>query len=83
MKRRRADIAPRLRLRIKALERAATLGDLPAEDPLGDWHPLTADRVGTWAGKLSANYRLIVSPESDGEAKDAVVVTVIEIADYH
>lgn len=83
MKRRRADVAPRLRLRIKALEIAESLGDLDGVDQLGGWHPLTADLNGAWAGKLSANYRLIVTPVGDGEAKDAVVVTVIDIIDYH
>ncbi|GAA2871648.1 hypothetical protein MIAR_05630 [Microbacterium arabinogalactanolyticum] len=81
MNRRRSDIAPKLRLRIKALERAATVGGLAAEDPGGNWHPMTADRRGVWAGKLSPNYRLLVRPEGEGLA--AVTVTVIEIIDYH
>lgn len=83
MKRRRMDIAPKLRLRIKALEIAETLGELEVVDPLGGWHPLTADLDGAWAGKLSANYRLLVTPVGDGDAKDAIIVTVLDIIDYH
>jgi toxin HigB-1 len=83
MQKQRADIAPRLKLRIKALEVADTVGDLPKNDPLGEWHELSADRAGHWAGKLSRNYRLIVRPEGDNETWEAVMVTVIEIEDYH
>jgi proteic killer suppression protein len=83
MKRKRADIADRLRLRINALHTAKTVGDLQELDPLGDWHGLSANRVGQWAGKLSRNLRLIIRPESNGAASDAIVVTVIEIHDYH
>lgn len=83
MRRRRADIEPRLKLRINALKTASTLGDLQDLDPLGMWHPLHANRVGTWAGKLSGNYRLVICPEGDGDATEATVVTVVEITDYH
>ncbi|WP_230977784.1 hypothetical protein [Microbacterium oxydans] len=83
MKRRRADIAPRLRLRIKALEVANSIGDLATVDPLGGWHVLTADLDGAWAGKLSANYRLLVAPVGESDAEEAVIVTVIDIIDYH
>ncbi|WP_202033203.1 type II toxin-antitoxin system RelE/ParE family toxin [Nocardioides sp. WS12] len=83
MQRKRADIAAKLKLRIKALENADTVGDLKDDDPLGYWHELTADRPGHWAGKLSGNYRLVIRPEGDGETWEAVTVTVIEITDYH
>ena len=56
MRRKRSDIADRLRLRIKALETAENVGELPTHDPLGKWHPLRADLEGLWAGRLSANY---------------------------
>lgn len=83
MRRKRADIAPKLKLRIKALETVGSVGDLQTEDPLGYWHELSADRPGHWAGKLSRNYRLVIRPESDGETWEAVAVTVVEITDYH
>lgn len=83
MRRERSDIAPKLRLRIAALKTATTLADLVPLDPSGKWHPLTADRTGTWAGTLSRNWRLVIRPEGDGFVADAVEVTVIEIVDYH
>lgn len=82
MRRKRSDIADRLRLRIKALETAENVGELPTHDPLGKWHPLRADLEGLWAGRLSANYRLLIRPEGQNQ-QDAVVVTVVDIADYH
>lgn len=83
MQRKRADIAPRLKLRIKALENAVNVGELVTIDPLGDWHELSADRAGHWSGKLSANYRLVIRPDGAVETWEAVTVTVIEIDDYH
>lgn len=83
MRRKRSDIATKLKLRIKALETAHSVGELSSHDPLGGWHELTGDRNGQWAGKLSANYRLLIQPDGDGENWDAVTVTVIEIDDYH
>lgn len=83
MQKKRGDIAPRLKLRIKALEVADNVGDLVTIDPLGKWHELSADRPGHWAGKLSANYRLVIRPDGDGETWEALMVTVIEITDYH
>ncbi|MFC2640221.1 MAG: type II toxin-antitoxin system RelE/ParE family toxin [Propionibacterium acidifaciens] len=82
MRRKRSDIAGRLRLRIKALETAENVAELPTHDPLGKWHPLRADLEGLWAGRLSVNHRLLVRPESR-DPQDAVVVTVVDIADYH
>lgn len=83
MRRRRADIAGRLRLRIKALETAESVGELPKHDPLGKWHSLDANLGGLWSGKLSANYRLLIRPEGSTEPLSAVSVTVIDIDDYH
>lgn len=83
MRKQRADIAGKLRLRINALEVAASVGELQIHDPLGRWHPLKADLDGLWAGKLSANYRLLVRPEDSVEPTSAVTVTVIDIDDYH
>lgn len=83
MRKKRADIAERLRLRIKALETATSRGELSTHDPLGYWHQLGADLDGLWAGKLSANYRLLVRPEDAAVPRCAVTVTVIDIDDYH
>lgn len=46
MHRKRPDIEKKLRLRIKAIEAAETLGDLSKNDPLGRWHRLSGDREG-------------------------------------
>ncbi|MDQ1075156.1 MULTISPECIES: type II toxin-antitoxin system RelE/ParE family toxin [Microbacterium] len=83
LRRKRQDIASRLPLRIKALEEARSFEDLAVLDPLGDWHSLTGDRAGTWAGKLSRNWRLIVRPHGAEDALAAVEVIVLEITDYH
>ena len=83
MRKKRADVAAKLRLRIKALETAESVGELPSHDPLGNWHRLGADLDGLWAGKLSANYRLLIRPEDALDPTSAVIVTVVEIDDYH
>ena len=83
MQKKRADIAPKLKLRIKALETADSVADLKTDDPLGYWHELFADRAGHWAGTLSGNHRLVIRPDGDGESWEAVAVTVTEITDYH
>jgi proteic killer suppression protein len=83
MRRKRSDIAGKLRLRIKALEAVTTVGELRTHDPLGNWHPLTANLDGLWAGKLSPNYRLLVRPEGAEDASSAVTVTVIEISNHY
>lgn len=83
MRRKRGDIADKLRLRVRALETATSVGDLSTHDPLGKWHALHADLEGLWAGKLSANYRLLIRPDGADDPTDSVVVTVIEIDDYH
>lgn len=83
MKKKRSDIAGKLRLRIKALETAKSVRELSTHDPLGEWHQLSADRDGQWAGKLSGNYRLVIRPHDATEPWNSVTVTVIEIDDYH
>jgi proteic killer suppression protein len=83
MRKQRADIARKLSLRIKALETAATVGDLSTDDPLGYWHQLTGNLDGMWAGKLSDNYRLLIEPDDPEDPRRAVTVTVIDICDYH
>jgi proteic killer suppression protein len=83
MRKKRADIADRLRRRVNALNTARTVGELSTHDPLGKWHQLGADRAGSWAGELSRNYRLLIRPDGDGDPWDAVAVTVMGIDDYH
>lgn len=84
MRKKRSDLAPKIKLRIKALETADTVGELETHDPLGYWHPLTVDLNGLWSGRLSRNHRILIRPEGDGEAVDAVAVTVVDVGkDYH
>lgn len=83
MRKGRADIADKLRKRIKALYAAETVGQLVDSDPLGKWHRLEANLNGLWAAKLSANYRLLVRPEGADDGRDAVTVTVIEISNHY
>ncbi|KUM36716.1 plasmid maintenance system killer protein [Arthrobacter sp. EpRS71] len=83
MQKKRSDIAKRLRLRINALRTAETVGELAHHDPLGAWHPLSANLDGLWSGKLSANYRLLVQPDGSTQAREAVTVTVIEISNHY
>lgn len=83
MRKKRADIAGKLRLRIKALETAETVSELPVHDPLGQWHALSANLNGLWSGKLSANHRLLIRPDDAEDPRCAVTVTVIDIDDYH
>lgn len=90
MHRKRPDIEKKLRLRIKAIEAAETLGDLSKNDPLGRWHRLGGDREGQWAGKVSSNERIIIEPSCEGvkvldviEQLTVSEVNVREITDYH
>ncbi|MGO1971602.1 MAG: type II toxin-antitoxin system RelE/ParE family toxin [Propionibacteriaceae bacterium] len=82
MQRRRPDIQRKLRLRMNALRAADALGDLPENDPGGDWHDLKGKRAGIWAGELSGNWRILVEP-SPLNSLSAARATVIEIEDYH
>lgn len=82
MQRKRPDIKKKLRLRVNALRNAATIGDLPLDDPGGGWHDLKGTRDGIWAGELSGNWRLLVEPDPL-KSLSAVSVTVIDIEDYH
>ncbi|MDJ1371675.1 type II toxin-antitoxin system RelE/ParE family toxin [Gulosibacter molinativorax] len=71
-----AQVAKALRLRLDELRNAAEMSDLLFF--AGRWEELKGDRAGQWSGRLTANWRLIVSPD-DG----AITVLVIEITDYH
>lgn len=84
MRRKRGDIANKLRLRVNALETAVCVGELSTHDPLGDWHQLSENLSEFWAGKLSENYRLLIRPEDAREEPwRAVSVSVVKIDDYH
>lgn len=83
MRKKRSDIADKLRRRVKALETAESVGELRAHDPLGKWHQLTCDRAGQWAGELSRNERLLIRPHNTEEPWNSVTVTVLDIYDYH
>lgn len=83
MRRKRSDIADKLRRRLKALEVAETVDGLPESDPLGHWHPLTANRAGQWAGRLSPNYRLLIRPENPEDGATVITVTVVEISNHY
>lgn len=82
----RPDLVEKVKMRHNALETATDMPDLKRIDPGGRWHPLTGDRAGTWAGRLSKNYRMIVRPHGDGVevvVTEEASVEVVEIADYH
>lgn len=90
MSKQRPDIAPKLKLRINALEVASNIEELCQNDKLGNWHRLTGNRNGQWAGKLSGNERLVIQPMQNGlEVIELVLETqasevlVVEVIDYH
>lgn len=83
MRRKRADIADKLRLRVNALRAARDVGHLKELDPFGRWHDLNGDLAGLWAGTVSRNHRILIRPEGTGPAVTAVTVTVVDIDDYH
>lgn len=83
MRKKRGDIADRLRLRINALKTAESVGELPSHDQRGGWHRLSGDLDGLWAGRLSKNHRLLIRPEDSSDPLEAETVTVVGIIDYH
>ncbi|MCK3769402.1 hypothetical protein MZK47_06955 [Microbacterium aerolatum] len=83
MRRKREDIASKLRLRIAALNTATSVADLITLDPQGKWHALHEDRAGTWAGSLGRSWRIVIRAIGEGLEVDAVEVAVIEIVEYH
>ncbi|WP_235673620.1 type II toxin-antitoxin system RelE/ParE family toxin [Mycolicibacter algericus] len=72
-----AQVSKALRLRIDELRRASEMADLLFF--AGRWEELTGDRAGQWSGRLTANWRLVVSPDDGG----TTTVLVVEITDYH
>lgn len=71
----------KLRLRIKELEIANDLEELQAGP--GKWHPLKGNLTPMWAGSVSANYRILITPAADGDGIEVSEVTVERISDYH
>lgn len=83
MWRKRADVAKKLKLRLTALRKARDLGHLMESDSQGRWHSIERIRAGCWAAWVGRNQRIIVKPEAKGAIVTAVIVTVIEVEDYH
>lgn len=77
--------ADRIANRIKALEDSESFADLQRRDPLGRWEVLTGDRVGTWSGWASKNYRVIVRPDPEDPSTLRVEAVTVESVstDYH
>lgn len=71
----------KLKQRIKELEIAENLEELQAGP--GKWHPLKGNLAPMWAGSVSANHRILITPSSDGTAVEISEVTVEGIDDYH
>ncbi|MFA7295875.1 MAG: type II toxin-antitoxin system RelE/ParE family toxin [Dehalococcoidia bacterium] len=68
-------VGPRYVTRINALRDAATIEDVYAMRQL-DLHPLTGDRRGQHAIRLTGSVRLVVTIEDDA-------FIVEEVTDYH
>lgn len=75
-RKRGAQLAKSLQLRVGELRRAETIGDLLLGG--GRWEEMKGDRDGQWSARLTKNWRLIIEPDGD-----EIVVWVIEIVDYH
>ena len=72
---------PKIKMRLKELEIAETLEEL-RHGP-GHWHPLTGNLAPMWAGEISGNFRMLVTPGPGGDAAEVTAVTVEDIDDYH
>ena len=70
------DVGRRYVARVTGLIATERVADLYGMSTL-DFHPLTGDRRGQYAIRLTGQMRLIISVESDR------VVTVEEVVDYH
>lgn len=75
-----APVAKALKLRIAELRHGTEMQDLLLGT--GRWEELTGDRTGQWSARLTANWRLIVEPETRDELT-VLTVVVIDITDYH
>src|SRR5699024_96992 len=69
--------AKALKRRIAELRRVEEMDDLLLG--VGRWEKLKANRQGEWSARLTANWRLIVRPETH----EAGIVLVVDIEDYH
>lgn len=45
----------------------------------GNFHPLTSNRLGQWACRLDANWRLIFRLRGEEE----YIAVIVEVVDYH
>ncbi|MBS1674437.1 MAG: type II toxin-antitoxin system RelE/ParE family toxin [Actinobacteria bacterium] len=72
-----AQVTKTLKLRIAELRRALQMDDLLLGT--GRWEQMTGDRAGEWSARLTANWRLIVTPVD----REIVTVLVLKIEDYH
>lgn len=71
----------KIQLRIAELRVAVDLEEL--QNGPGRWHALKGDHAGEWAGDVSGNYRMIITPITDGPILRATAVRVEKIYDYH
>lgn len=72
---------PKIKMRLKELEIADTLEEL--RDGPGHWHPLTGNLAPMWAGEVSGNFRMLITPSTDSAAAEVTAVIVEKIGDYH
>jgi plasmid maintenance system killer protein len=79
-----------LKRRVRTLEVANTLADVRGQ--AGNFHALSADRVGEWSASISPNWRLVFEPAddplptlADGGLDTTAVrrVRVLRVEDYH
>jgi proteic killer suppression protein len=76
--------------RLRTLEVADCLEDL--RQAPGKFHPLDADKSGSWAASLSANWRLVFEPAHDPlpilpdgglDTRSVTAVRILRVEDYH
>lgn len=77
----KAQWVTKIKMRIKELEIADNLEELM--DGPGHWHPLTGSLAPMWAGEVSGNFRMLITPGSNGRAAEVTAVIVEAINDYH
>ena len=91
MRRHYGHVMPALKLRLRVLDQADCLADVPHSRPEGR-HQLFHDWDGHFAVWLTANYRLIFKPNHDPvpllddggiDIGSVTSVEIVEIVDYH
>lgn len=77
------DICHKLRLRLFEIKSVDSFQQLT--ETLGKWEALSGDYKGSWSGRLSANWRIIIRPVHDSTLypPGVEVALVEEITDYH